>query len=74
MSNNPWSIDPWDAARQYYERRMHEFMAALMRQVGVTQIALPYSAFKESTIEMRELPEKNARFYRIVGEMKLEKP
>lgn len=66
-----FDVDPWTVARKHYERRMVEFMASVMRQLGVTQIELPYTALVHSheVVEMVDLPEKRARFYRIVGEL-----
>ena len=66
-------IDPWDVARRHYEKQTMMFMSRLLRHFGVTQVELPmYPVSADEVLEMRELPEKGAVFYRIKGQLKLD--
>lgn len=65
-----FQADPWQVAKAHYERETLRFMAALMRQLGVTQVEIPFGALVlDATVEMYDTP--TGKFYRIVGELKL---
>lgn len=72
MSENPWHVDPWEAARKYHERKMFEFMAALMKKLGVAQVELDYSELLDGkdVVEITDLPH-GAKHIRIRGRLSL---
>ena len=70
---NQFVVDPSDFWRRHYEQEAHRFMAALMRHFEITQIEIPASEiYRDSTVEWNDKIDTGTRFYRIVGELKLE--
>ena len=61
------NTDPWEVAKNYYDRQMRQNLAAIMKAAGLSQIDVPASQMMNAndTISIEE--HEGGTMYRIRG-------
>lgn len=68
---NPWIVDPWEAARKHYERKLLEHTAAIMKAAGLQQIDVPHDSMMNEKDVVEITDHRDGRFFRIRGTFKV---